>query len=84
MTVARMPRPIVSHTTSSEGDVMAREPAVFRTTEIEFCEIVERYSDSANRIALRMLRNAADAEDAVQEAFMSSYRGFRTSKASPR
>ena len=76
MTVALMPRPITSHDTSSEGDVMAHEPAVFRTTEIEFCEIVERYSDSANRIALRMLHNAADADDAVQEAFMSAYRGF--------
>ncbi len=59
---------------------MAREPAVFRTTEIEFCEIVERYSDSANRIALRMLRNAADADDAVQEAFMLAYRALSNFK----
>ena len=80
MTVALMPRPITSHATSFEGDVMAHKPAVFRTTEIEFREIVEGYSDSANRIALRMLHNAADADDAVQEAFMSAYRGFSNFK----
>ena len=76
MMVAQMPRPFVSHATPSQGDVMAHTPAVFRSTEIEFCEIVERYSDSAYQIALRMLRNAADAEDAVQEAFISAYRAF--------
>ncbi len=54
---------------------MALEPAVFKTTEEEFSDIVERYSDSAYHIALRMLHNAADAEDAVQEAFISAYRG---------
>ena len=76
MTVARMPRPIVCHATSSQGEVLARKPPVFKTTEIEFCEIVEGYSDSAYQIAFRMLHNAADAEDAVQEAFISSYRAF--------
>ena len=77
MTVAQMPRPNVSHSTHSEGDVLAGfQQGVFRTTEEEFCEIVERYSDSAYHIALRMLHNAADAEDAVQEAFISAYRAF--------
>ena len=60
----------------SEGDVMLHKPAVSRTTEIDFSEIVEGYSDSAYQIALRMLENAADAEDAVQEAFKSAYRAF--------
>ena len=76
MVVAQMPRPIVSHATPSEGDLMAHEPAVVRTAEEEFSDIVERYSDSAYHIALRMLHNAADAEDAVQEAFVSAYRAF--------
>ena len=66
MMVAQMSRPIVPHDTPSEG--------VFRATEEEFSDIVEKYSDSAYQIALRMLRNAADAEDAVQEAFISAYR----------
>ncbi len=76
MIVARMPRAIVSHATLSEGELMAHEPAVVGTTEEEFSDIVERYSDSAYHIALRMLHNAADAEDAVQEAFVSAYRAF--------
>ena len=77
MTVAQMPRPVVSHATPSDEDVMASyQQWVFKTTEEEFRETSERYSDSAYRIALRMLRNAADAQDAVQEAFLSAYRAF--------
>ena len=76
MTTAQKPRPTVSHATPSQEDVMEHTPAVLRTTELEFSEIVERYSDSAYHIALRMLHNATDAEDAVQEAFMSAYRAF--------
>ena len=68
MTVAQMPRSIVPHSTPSER--------VLRTTEEEFSDIVERYSDPAFHIALRMLHNASDAEDAVQEAFISAYRAF--------
>ena len=49
---------------------------ISRTTEEEFCDIVETYSDAAYNIALRMLRNTADAEDAVQEAFISAFRAF--------
>ena len=44
--------------------------------EEAFCDIVEKYSRFAYNIAFRMLRNAADAEDAVQEAFVSAYRAF--------
>ena len=68
MMVALLPRHIVPHNTPSEG--------VLRTTEEEFSDIVERYSDPAYQIAYRMLHNAADAEDAVQEAFVSAYRAF--------
>ena len=56
------------------------QQGVFRTKEEEFSDIVERYSDPAYRIALRMLQNAADAEDAVQEAFISAYRSFSNFK----
>ncbi len=76
MTTAQTSRPIVSHNTPSEGDVLGHMPEGFRATEIEFSEIVDKYSDSAYHIALRILHNATDAEDAVQEAFMSAYRAF--------
>jgi RNA polymerase sigma-70 factor (ECF subfamily) len=39
-----------------------------------FSAIVEKYSGYAFNIAFRMLGNAADAEDAVQDAFLSAYR----------
>ena len=45
-----------------------------------FSEIVEDYADFAYNVAYRMLRNVEDAEDAVQEAFISAYRAFATFK----
>ncbi len=39
-----------------------------------FSEIVEQYTDYAYNIAYRMLNNHADAEDVVQDAFISAYR----------
>ena len=68
MVATQMPATVEPHATWYDG--------VFRTKEEEFCEIVEKYSDSAYHIAFRMLHNAADAEDAVQEAFISAYRSF--------
>ncbi len=44
--------------------------------EQAFSEVVENYSDFAYNVAYRMLRNVEDAEDAVQEAFISAYRAF--------
>ena len=46
----------------------------------DFAEIVENYADFAYNVAYRMLRNVEDAEDAVQEAFISAYRSFATFK----
>jgi len=42
--------------------------------EQEFTEIAEQYSDLAYSVAFRMLRNAEDAEDAVQEAYISAFK----------
>ena len=42
----------------------------------DFEAIVENYSDFAYNLAYRIMGNAADAEDAVQEAFISAYRNF--------
>ncbi len=41
-----------------------------------FTEIVEQYSDLAYSVAFRMLRNAEDAEDAVQEAYISAFKAL--------
>ena len=46
----------------------------------DFSEIVENNADFAYNVAYRILRNAEDAEDAVQEAFISAYRAFSTFK----
>ena len=46
----------------------------------DFSEMVENYADFAYNVAYRMLRNVEDAEDAVQEAFISAYRAFSTFK----
>ena len=45
-------------------------------TAAEFERIVEEYSDYVYNVALRILGNAEDAQDAVQEAFLSAYRNF--------
>ena len=42
--------------------------------ERQFTEIVEQYSDLAYSVAFRLLQNAADAEDAVQEAYISAFK----------
>ena len=44
--------------------------------ERQFTEIVEQYSDLAYSVAFRMLRNASDAEDAVQEAYISAFKAL--------
>ena len=44
--------------------------------ERSFNEIVEQYSDLAYSVAFRMLRNAEDAEDAVQEAYISAFKAL--------
>jgi RNA polymerase sigma-70 factor (ECF subfamily) len=36
-------------------------------------ELVNRYKDAGYRVALQILRNEADAEDALQEAFIKAY-----------
>jgi len=44
--------------------------------ERQLTEIVEQYSDLAYSVAFRMLRNAEDAEDAVQEAYISAFKAL--------
>ena len=49
--------------------------------EQEFTEIVEQYSDLAYSVAFRMLRNAEDAEDTVQEAYISAFKALPNFKS---
>ena len=41
-----------------------------------FEEIVEKHTDFVYNVAYRMLGNAADAEEATQDAFLSAFRAF--------
>jgi len=41
-----------------------------------FSQIVDRYKDRAMTLALRMLKNRQDAEEAAQDAFVRAYNGL--------
>ena len=51
-----------------------RDSAASNSADIgdAFCDIVEKHSAFAYNVAFRMLHNEADAEDAVQDAFISA------------
>ena len=42
----------------------------------EFEEIVNRYKERAMTLAMRILKNTEDAEDALQEAFIKTFRAI--------
>lgn len=46
-----------------------------------FDELVVRYRDKVYRLALRILRHEEDAAEALQDAFLSAYRGLKKFKA---
>lgn len=48
----------------------------WQTEQDEFSRLVETYSDFAYSVARRILPGPEDAEDAVQDAFLSAYRAF--------
>lgn len=60
---------------SLDGNQLAQQ-----SSEIAFSSMIEEYSDFAYNIALRMLHKPEDAEDAIQEAFISAYRAFSSFK----
>ena len=69
--------PVVSDDTANVQRALARDPSAFR-------EIMQKHNRRLYRIARTILRNDADAEDAVQDAYVSafanlaSYRGEST------
>ena len=44
--------------------------------ERQFTEIVDQYSDLAYSVAFRLLQNAADAENAVQETYIPTFKSL--------
>jgi RNA polymerase sigma-70 factor (ECF subfamily) len=42
-----------------------------------FDELVRRYADKVHRLTSKVLRHEEDAEDAMQEAFLSAYRNLK-------
>src|SRR4051794_38105752 len=46
-----------------------------RSDDLAFAELYDRYGRVAYRLALRILRDEALAEDAVQDAFLAIWRG---------
>jgi RNA polymerase sigma-70 factor (ECF subfamily) len=46
-----------------------------------FDELVRRYRDKVYRLSFKILRNEDDAAEALQDAFLSAYRGIRNFKA---
>ena len=46
-----------------------------------FDELVRRYRDKVYRLAFKILRHEEDAAEALQDAFLSAYRGLKNFKA---
>ena len=62
--------------TEPQVEVLDSAPGAAPVTEEErFAGLVERQSGLMFRVAYALLRNAHDAEDAVQETFLKLYRG---------
>ena len=76
------PDPAIGLTTSPlESSEAAFEARADRAASEEaFSIVVEEHADFAYNVAYRMLHNVEDAEDAVQEAFISAYRSFHRFK----
>jgi RNA polymerase sigma-70 factor, ECF subfamily len=69
----RVVPPPVFHATESEAGLLARLRA---GDEAAFEQLVRRESGRLLAVARRFLRNDADAEDAVQQAFLSAFRAL--------
>ncbi|MEK7874551.1 MAG: sigma-70 family RNA polymerase sigma factor [Chloroflexota bacterium] len=46
--------------------------------DIDFRELVEKYTSMVYSVALRMLGNTQDAEDATQETFLSAFKSLKS------
>ena len=81
MTTAHMPAPNLAYTGSIGEAALTSLAREFNgSTEDAFSAMVEKYSTFAYNIAYRILNNVHDAEDAVQDAFISAHRALPTFK----
>ncbi len=53
-----------------------RQPITQAESLTDFDQIIEQYSDFVYNVAFRMMGRREDAEDIVQDAFLSAYRAF--------
>ena len=81
MTIAQMSGDVVSDISLPEESVMQYVEQRHRWAEEEFSSVIEEYSDLSYNVAFRILHQREDAEDAVQEAFLSAYRAFPSFKS---
>lgn len=68
----------VDHTTQTDADLVKSAQA---GSTLAFDELVRRYQDRTWRLGYRILRNEDDAAEAVQDAFLSAYKGLKNFKA---
>lgn len=70
------------HLKTCEGVVLLSDSEIIRRVKKgksdDFSEIISRYQRKALSLAYRMLGNWDDAEDAVQDACVNSFKGLRT------
>jgi RNA polymerase sigma-70 factor, ECF subfamily len=57
---------------------LTRESDTRAESEIAFEQVVREHSRLAYRVAYAVLRNSADAEDAVQETFLRAFKAINT------
>jgi RNA polymerase sigma-70 factor (ECF subfamily) len=57
-------------------DAFVAEDGLAKPLAQAFDDLVEEHASFAYSVAFRMLRNSQDAEDAVQEAFISAHKAF--------
>lgn len=63
------------------GSEAQRIASILAGNTREFHDLIRPYERGAYVMALSMLKNEADAEDAAQEAFLKAYRGLRSFRA---
>lgn len=66
---------------SGNGEEAQRIASILAGNTHEFHDLIRPYERNAYGMALFMLKNEADAEDVVQEAFLKAFRSLRGFRA---